>query len=568
MKLRIFSLILISSLLFVSCATCPENIKEELKTDQKDLMEFEAGIRYLAKDVFCKLLKDSSVMKKKNIVLEKIENVDVADESEMKSDIESLMKNEIEKQEIFNKNFNIVSSSSSIQRDYLLRSKLLYEYFDGRKRPHLKIHVEDNKQEVKAEASVWFASLFDCQISEQERKDAKDKLYNFADGIRYLAKEMLCKLFEDSLFFPKKKRIIFNSIFSKDTGYQFEYQKKIELLIMKELGDYFDFIPKTDTETQPDYIIEWMISLESRSDTPESERKFPHLIVSIADMRKEKGEHATDIQFKEREIDMTSPISEREDPFFRTDKTWEDTKKITEGNKEEPLPDNYHTKLRSDRFMMKGDVFLREKRYDDAKKCYQTVIEINDREEVKEVYSERAYSQLVYISLYHEGNQKEADRYALQRLNSRLVHKSNFDMKILFKPNSVEMLEEKKGTISSYIKALGERLEKKPDQCVIITGHCSKTGDVWTNCALSENRANTIANLIKDEFPNTKEKLIVVGRSFLQTENGIPSDSDVRSQKDRRVEFNLIKCGEQTENTAKCEEYAEQKGYKRLSITP
>jgi outer membrane protein OmpA-like peptidoglycan-associated protein len=116
-------------------------------------------------------------------------------------------------------------------------------------------------------------------------------------------------------------------------------------------------------------------------------------------------------------------------------------------------------------------------------------------------------------------------------------------IKFLFQVNSTEFWAdpELRRQYALWLERLGRHFRNHPDVCLLIEGHCSRTGPETFNARLSLERALRIRNLLKPHFPAVASRSRVVGRGFSETILGIGTD-DARDLIDRRVAFEIIDC--------------------------
>jgi outer membrane protein OmpA-like peptidoglycan-associated protein len=79
------------------------------------------------------------------------------------------------------------------------------------------------------------------------------------------------------------------------------------------------------------------------------------------------------------------------------------------------------------------------------------------------------------------------------------------------------------------------------EQCVVVTGHTSRTGSEQINNRLSLQRATYVKRRLETETPELSRKLRDAGLGFRENIVGTGTD-DLRDALDRRVEFKVIAC--------------------------
>lgn len=116
-------------------------------------------------------------------------------------------------------------------------------------------------------------------------------------------------------------------------------------------------------------------------------------------------------------------------------------------------------------------------------------------------------------------------------------------LKFLFQVNSTEFWPdpELRRQYDLWLERLGVYFREHPEPCLLIEGHCSRTGPETFNARLSLERALRVQRLLASHDPGIRSRSRAAGRGFSETILGIGTD-DARDLIDRRVAFEIIDC--------------------------
>ncbi|MBB1271056.1 OmpA family protein [Shewanella sp. SR44-3] len=103
------------------------------------------------------------------------------------------------------------------------------------------------------------------------------------------------------------------------------------------------------------------------------------------------------------------------------------------------------------------------------------------------------------------------------------------ELKILFPTNSYELDPQYYG----QIELIANMMKQYPGTTVTIEGHCSKKGSHELNMVLSQNRANTVTQVLSSRFGIASSRLKAIGYSFDRPVD--MGDSPESHRRNRRV---------------------------------
>jgi outer membrane protein OmpA-like peptidoglycan-associated protein len=120
---------------------------------------------------------------------------------------------------------------------------------------------------------------------------------------------------------------------------------------------------------------------------------------------------------------------------------------------------------------------------------------------------------------------------------------NNLAVKLLFRPGTTEFLADANlsAVYPMWLRQIG-LATRASGSCLHIVGHTSRSGSEATNDRLSLARATVVRDLLEKEVPGLARKSRVSGEGFRKNIVGSGTD-DARDALDRRVEFEVEKCG-------------------------
>jgi outer membrane protein OmpA-like peptidoglycan-associated protein len=135
----------------------------------------------------------------------------------------------------------------------------------------------------------------------------------------------------------------------------------------------------------------------------------------------------------------------------------------------------------------------------------------------------------------HNSNEKtesvEVSQLSKEALIQKLVALGSIDININFAVNSDKLSDKEIQKLATIASALTDI--KLKDKRVFIEGHTDSDGDEFSNMALSQRRADSVANLLADKFGIKKEKLTSLG--FGEIYPVVDNSTEVEKKKNRRV---------------------------------
>jgi outer membrane protein OmpA-like peptidoglycan-associated protein len=140
-------------------------------------------------------------------------------------------------------------------------------------------------------------------------------------------------------------------------------------------------------------------------------------------------------------------------------------------------------------------------------------------------------------------NRTAAAEEAFGKIAALGLATNNLAVKLLFKPGTTDFVTDANlsAVYPMWLRQIG-RATRASGSCLHILGHTSKSGTEATNDRLSLARATAVRTILEREVPGLGKQTRVSGMASRQNIVGSGTD-DARDALDRRVEFQVEKCG-------------------------
>ena len=153
----------------------------------------------------------------------------------------------------------------------------------------------------------------------------------------------------------------------------------------------------------------------------------------------------------------------------------------------------------------------------------------------------RVYNGL-YLTHWKLGHHNDAAQ-AFGRMVAYGLAQESLTVKFLFKPGSMALWSDaqSRGPHAMWLQQIAQQTAQST-ACLEIVGHTSRTGPEPLNERLSLRRAEFIQARLEAEAPPLRKRTITSGKGSQENLVGTATD-DARDALDRRVAFNVIRCG-------------------------
>ena len=280
------------------------------------------------------------------------------------------------------------------------------------------------------------------------------------------------------------------------------------------------------------YIIQGQLRFEPIIYDNYSE-KFYHILSTVID--KQKIIAKADVWLSDLNLDYKGSGIHPDAPMFITDANREKTRMIIESPIGAKVDSENIDFLETKAILVSAGNAYETKDYQKALQLFQQAAQRSDGR-IMETYAG------LYLTYYVLDNRKKAEDAFAQLVDISVKKNRALSVKFLFEVNRAAFLNNAnlRKQYKIWLKIIGEYFSKSPD-CLLIVGHCSKTGPEKWNDKLSGMRAQRIQQLMRPSFPKIKQRSQPIGKGSNENIVGAGTD-DERDALDRRVEFKLTDC--------------------------
>jgi outer membrane protein OmpA-like peptidoglycan-associated protein len=231
----------------------------------------------------------------------------------------------------------------------------------------------------------------------------------------------------------------------------------------------------------------------------------------------------------------TSPTAVyRDSPVIAKDRVVEGYIRTSQTKAGMPADALYLERLPTSALLADANAAYNEKRYTEALARYEAASLRPDGQQMG-IYSG------LYLSQTQLGQTDAAEKTFGLMVRLGLAT-NNLSVKFLFKPGTTDFVVDTRvsGPYPMWLRQIA-RQSALIEQCVVVTGHTSRTGSEQINSRLSLQRATYVKRRLETEAPELTRKLRDAGLGFRENIVGTGTD-DLRDALDRRVEFKVIAC--------------------------
>ena len=231
----------------------------------------------------------------------------------------------------------------------------------------------------------------------------------------------------------------------------------------------------------------------------------------------------------------TSPTAVyRDSPVIAKDRVVEGYIRTSQTKAGMPADALYLERLPTSALLADANAAYNEKRYTEALARYEAASLRPDGQQMG-IYSG------LYLSQTQLGQTDAAEKTFGLMVRLGLAT-NNLSVKFLFKPGTTDFVVDTRvsGPYPMWLRQIA-RQSALIEQCVVVTGHTSRTGSEQINSRLSLQRATYVKRRLETETPELSRKLRDAGLGFRENIVGTGTD-DLRDALDRRVEFKVIAC--------------------------
>ena len=235
-------------------------------------------------------------------------------------------------------------------------------------------------------------------------------------------------------------------------------------------------------------------------------------------------------------VDPTPTAFFSDSPVFAKDAATEAYIKSCQGSKPgDPISPVYADRILVASLVNQAIQAYEAKNYGDALDLYRNALQVPGGEQLRVLNG-------IYLANEALRRHKDAQE-AFGKIVDFGLKGDKLSVKFLFQPGSTIFIADPKvrAQYESWLTTVAQRAVSLK-ACLEIVGHTSATGIPALNDELSVLRAEYIKGRLEDADTTLRERLIATGRGSRELIVGTGRD-DASDALDRRVEFNVIKCG-------------------------
>ena len=332
-------------------------------------------------------------------------------------------------------------------------------------------------------------------------------------------------------------KIVIDPFFDADSLGDLQIFSRIETALQQVREQHFpdmtlELINSAEL-SHANYIIQGQLRFEPITYDNLSE-KFYHILSTVTD--KQQIIAKADVWLSDPNLDYKGSGIHSDAPMFITDDNRKKTRQVIESPIGAKVDSENIAFLETKAILVSAGSAYENKDYQKALQLFQQAVQRSDGR-IMETYAG------LYLTHYVLNNREKAEDAFAQLVDISVRKNRSLSVKFLFEVNQAEFLKNAnlKEQYIIWLKKIGEYFSKSPD-CLLIVGHCSKTGPEKWNDTLSTMRAQRIRQLMRPSFSKIEQRSQAIGKGFNENIVGSGTD-DERDALDRRVEFKLTDCG-------------------------
>lgn len=334
---------------------------------------------------------------------------------------------------------------------------------------------------------------------------------------------------------PANFTFVTDKVINADTGDELTLNPKIAEIIsstaQQSFANFSIMAMNPETLARADYVIIGVVKQEPYN---ASTGKFPHLLLSIVDMKTGKVKAHSEVWIANKDLELLPTPLYSDSPMYINDarvKALIATALATSGSS---VDKEYFGSLGTTALLAEASQAYDAGDYKLAVGLFGKAAEREDGLTMKTFAG-------LYQSFLKLQSLKEAED-AFAKLTEIGIRNGNLSAKFLFKVNDTSFFGEP-DEITEYeiwIRQLANEIQKS-NSCIEISGHASHSGSPTHNKKLSQQRAESIKDRLQRISAGVAGKTTAIGKGFEENIVGTGTD-DIRDAIDRRVEFKVVPC--------------------------
>ncbi len=364
-----------------------------------------------------------------------------------------------------------------------------------------------------------------------------DTPFSFEIAVRMVSFDLLAQILNNQHVKEQNNEINFvvDKIINADTGDEIKLSSNIYEIIAATARETFPNFKilsmNQDAMTNAHYVI---IGVMKQEHYYGSQAKFPHLFLSVLDMRSSTIVAHSEVWMSNQNMEIRATPLFSDSPMYLKDarvKALIETALAAAGS---TVSKEYFDSLEATALLSEASEAYDAGDYILAVGLFARAADKPDGLTMKTFAG--LYQSFLKLQKNHEAEE------AFAKLAEIGIMNGNLSIKFLFKVNDTEFFgnPDELSEYQIWIRQIASEIHKA-NTCVEIIGHASRSGSANYNIKLSQRRAEAIMNKFQKTYPGISKKISALGKGFGENIIGTGTD-DMRDAIDRRVEFKIIRC--------------------------
>ncbi|WP_295376469.1 OmpA family protein [uncultured Pseudacidovorax sp.] len=332
----------------------------------------------------------------------------------------------------------------------------------------------------------------------------------------------------------QKSRIVIDPLLDGTTGQQTEVTQAAQQRIVQRMQERFSQFTVNQVDSQAVEQAQYVLS-GTLTRQPDASAGRWQLALALTELKSGTVVAQTVARIADEKLDTRptafyrdSPVSTRDravDGYIRTSQT-------PAGQQADAL---YLQRLPTTAVLQEAIDAYAAGRWQEALTRYEAAAQRPDGQQL------RVYNGL-YLTQMQLGRSADAER-SFGQLAKLGLEASKLSVKFLFRPGSTEFLNDSRisGVYPMWLRQIARQAAQMSNNCLLVTGHTSRTGSESVNDRLSLQRATVVRLRLAAEAPSLAKRLKEAGMGFRENIVGTGAD-DASDALDRRVEFKVEDC--------------------------
>ena len=368
-------------------------------------------------------------------------------------------------------------------------------------------------------------------------RPALDSPLSFEVAVRMASYDLFAQVSNQLEFIDKQNKFVFltDKIINADTGDEINLNAKISDIIAATARENFPNFSvlalNSDNVGQANFVIIGVVKQEVYSN---GQAKFPHLLLSIVDMKTSVVKAHSEVWISNQNFEMQATPLFADSPMYIKDARVSALIATAKAAAGASADKEYFNALSTTAVLAEASEAYDAGNYTLAVGLFGKAADRADGLTMKTFAG-------LYQSFFKLGRMQEAEN-AFAKLAEVGIKSGNLSVKFLFKVNDTDFFGDPQELIEYqiWLRQIANEIARSAS-CFDIVGHASRSGSADYNIKLSQKRADKIREKLQKTAEGIKMRTNAFGKGFEENIVGTGTN-DVRDAIDRRVEFKVQQC--------------------------